>query len=1176
MDAPSYSQVSPASLLYASSAPPAGSGWCGYWASKTNTLGTTATLAQTWADVGGIYLILESLPVDFSALESQLAILLPRLSPTGLARIVWIANGDETPSYWRTQLFNATADVGGSLKWSIATPMSFTLGDYTLSLAAGYTFSLQTDDTGYGFLLPAACCTFYSQGVPLNATGVVRIALAGTGTGAIVSRLALKKQDPDPMTQLGVMLRYACVDAAAAADPTVDDDNLALYLSMPVLRIASGTALTDLYLDPSSPCDVTRSYLDLVPPNITATQFLSPFVTTVGYSIFLTPLAGVHGLQSGRLGFCKSPLFASEVDNAGYEVYHLAPDGTFVIEVDVPIQVQKRRRALQDSGAGAEQDAWMFGLSGAEYANLPASGNAIAFFVAGNNAWISSSPNPDGSVALKAAATTAYMTLMPPVAATAVLGYYAQPIQSPLFVAATDLGSGFYDFHPMPSGSLPPWSADPAVFPVGAYRWIATDAATVAMANKAEAAIFAPERRQIIGGRSLLAQDTPQDNPPLAVTPQGLFAQLSADMNEWTGILFANMPSSVNKQLAFTPVKEKFQEALQSNQLFFVVSNVTEFDAQSGVPGGGDLNCDIEGWTFRLAPKDWRTKLQGNQTLMLFKYCNRSLTELVKDTSAWGWKDAAKDPTLEATQILLQGILDDVFTRSHPQDNSLVASGDPYLIFYEEVANNPMWNGVLFFNVPVDFSEMPPSLRFLAAGIDTTQFYAHHIGFSVTPFTSDGSTVTPQQTGAFGLIDYEDPVDLAPSTTVPFGFKTLQLKVRFANAQIADFAAQAELMVNRLFGAPLLKQDPSRGNNLIMQGSCQKVAGVPSYSFVLTGQNIFSTQGSSLTSVEILTVRVDTTGGDGSDTTPLTTVFTLEGNQRFIYFADFDLYSYGYDDVTATDGYLRFTGLAVSMAFTIAAPSSQSFSLNEAIVNFDASQSVPRANSLAARFPLRVNGILISPGADTASGTAAGQTPEQLGFVSISCPLDQTPMNAPWYGLTFSVDLGTIGALAGSGGLTLTVLAAWSQGVANVTPAYLGIKFPSFVPGAGSLPIQGVLKLGFKGFNFEVYDAGGGKLGYQLWMNRFALSILCWSFPPGNANLVLFGNPDNPQGSLGWYAAYAAKPATKAVSGRKRKTALPLDPAADDAPASTDATTTASERNTARRLAGGRRNPVIG
>lgn len=1154
MAAPSYTQVA-STQLYVSSELPSGSGWCGYWASRSNALGPSADLAATWNDKGGVYLILTRVPGDLAALAQDLGWLVPKLSPTGLGRVLWIVNSDGAlPNYWQTALLDALPDPANPQQWETVTRFNYTLGSYTLSIAGEARISLLNGPSIWGFQFDPTGSTFACGTNVFPAGAAIHLPLGGSGTGAIKTQLALKKQTPDPLDQLGVMIRYAA--PATLQDDPRKEAGLARYLSMPVLRISTGTLTVDLRLDPSAPLEPQRSALGLYDAKRVSVPLTSAFVTTLGYSIELIPAAVSSPLPSARLCFCRSPIFASRQGNEGDEKFHLAPDGTFFIDVLVPPPVKARREAMLTNRLIPEKDHWMFGMNGAEYGVLAATGRSVACFRSGMDAWVAlDTPDPKGKTPLTDAATTAYMTLLPPPSGANSLPYYAQPLQSPLFMGGTN---GFFDFHTMPAGNLPQWppasGGDPLpVFPVGAYAWLDDNRFSISAAKLLENGVIAPRRREVIGGRTLSFQEeaTANTDPPLAVTPQGLFAELSNDLSEWTGVYFAHMPDSINKKLRFSPVKEKFQEALQSNQLFFVISNVAEFDSQSGVPGGS-LDCDIEGWTFRLAPDNWRT--QGNPTLMLFKYANRSLNDLARDSSAWGWKDAAND--LQTTQKRLITILDDVIKRSHPESPSTLPDGDPYLIFYDEVVNNPMWNGVLFFNAPVDFSQMPQELRFLAAGTDTSKFYAHHVGFSMTPYTSSGKDVVPQQTAAFGLIDYEDPTDLAPSETIPFGFKTLQLKVRFANARIADFAAQAELMVNRLFGAPLNKQDPERGNNLVMTGSCQRVAGVASYSFVLSGENLFTTQGSSLVSVEILTVRINASGGDGSDTDPLTSVFTLEGNLRFIYQEDFDLYSYGSDD-NGFDGYLRFGNLSIAMTFTMADPTNQSFSSTELSVTFDSTKSPPRPNSLAARFPLKISGIVISAGEDPATHTAAGQTPEQMGFVSISCPLDQTPMNPPWYGLLFTIDLGTLGALAGSAGISLSLIAAWSQGTGQDSPAYLGIKFPSLVPGAGSLPIQGVLKLGFRSFRFlsylETSGSDAGKRFYQLWMNRFALSVLCWSFPPGNADLVLFGNPDNPQGALGWYAAYS-----------------------NDPPAGEDNKTRSADDGRGERLEGGRRNRLIG
>jgi hypothetical protein len=1114
MDAPVFTSVASGSRLYASSAAPVG-GFAGYWCSAAAGFGASATLAQTWADVGGFYVFTQALPSDLAVFAGQLAQLAPRISPTGLVKVLWLANtADSAWNYWSTSMLTALPQDAPGGPWTLVTPTRLVLGDYRVELAAGSRLSLQNGTSNYGLLLPAGAAVFSHGDFALGASATVTLALAGPAVGALALPLSLRPQQPDPCDQLGVMLRYATTPAADDAEAVAQ--NLARYLSMPLLRLRTGSLAANLYFDASAPLDPRRSFVDLAPTGAAPYAMSSAFVTTLGYNTTLTPRAGLAAARSGRLAFCKSPIYAVEGDNQGSEVFHLAPDGCYSIGVLVPVSVQQRRARLAASNGNVEQDQWMFGNSGAEYATLDSATSDVLAFSAGGPAYIPADP-PDGTSPLRPAATTAYLTLLPVAASSSGLSYYAQPLQAPLFMAASDLGAGFLDFHTMLAGNLPPQSQatdlSAQLFPAGAYRWLPS--ADIELARAIEAAVLAPTRRAVIGGLPALKETSSVDTPPLAVTPQGLLAQLSADGSAWSGVLFGNLPSSA-QTLLFTPVKERFTLALQSNQLFFVVADVEEFLKQSGV-GSSGLNCTLDGWTFKLNPSDWRGPAQSNPTLMLFKYCNRSLTDLADDASAWGWQEAAGD--LRQTQKQLQGLL--LTARERAQAVPPIP-GDPYVIFYNEVANNPMWNGVLFFNAPVDLGLMPPDLKFLAAGIDPTRFYAHHVGFSVTPVDATGGTIVPGQTAAFGLIDYEDPQDLAPSSTTPFGFKTLQLKIRFANARIADFAAQCELMVNTLFGAPLSKQDPSRGNNLIMDGSCQRVAGVPSYSFALDGENLFNAQGSAIVSAQVLAVRIDTATAEVGDS--VTCSFTLQGNLRFRELAAFDMFGYGADS-QGQDGYLRFTGLSIRMQFTLSAPTLQTFTAFESATALDPVNSSLRKNSLAANFPLKVSGIEIVP----AGADGKGLTPEQMGFVSIACPLEQTPMSAPWYGLLYTMDLGSLGALSGSIGLGMSVLAAWSTGADSDPPVYLGLKLASFVPGGGSLPLQGVLKLGFRGFEFIAYQAGVNQVGYQLWMRRFALSVLCWSFPPGNADLVLFGAPGDPSASLGWYAAYDAKPDAKAL-----------------------------------------------
>lgn len=1198
MTAPVYTEVAPR-LYSLSSAAQAGipSYWAGYYSSPNAQFGTSAAVQDVWDDVGGVYLFSQQTPTDFAAFSAALQLALPLLSPQGWLRFLWISNPNATYSDWQTQtLLAVAANNSTPLQWTLIRQQSFTLGSYSIWLQGGGTLTLaNTDNTGYGAIITSTALSFNTSSGGYPASGNGLLSFTGALLGALAFPITLNHQQGDDFAHMGVMLRYTMPDVTSQFGETKS-------LSMPVLANSNATVInTNFYFDPLNPLLAARSGVALYNPGGVNPTLSSAFVTDRGYAITLTPGNGGGALSPARLGFCSSPLltFSAEMSLSALNDYHLAPDGAYIMHVVLPLVPP------------LETDTYfMFGTSGIEAAQLGSAGNPILFFQTGNAAYIPYVDTEGGS-ALQMQGTTAYATVLPAIAGAGGLTYYAQPLQAPLFQSSDKLGSGFMDFHGMPSGLLSGYSsggATPVVLPVGAYKWL--QIADVEFAKQVEEAVLAPRRRALVALPIKATQATLRDeaganlslaatiaNPYLAVTPQGLIAKLTTDMQSWAGITLANMPTSQHKEVELTAVGDQLQAALQANQLFFVVSNVGTFMTQSsvryqlthlsmellaaqGVPAAvitaleraygisgtaaspiyetetaflavypttppeclaakpkvlavaGLMETDIEGWTFQLSPRSWRHGKDA-PTMMLFKFCNRSLVELVNDGNAWNWPQAAWDKTqggsIAATQTQLKTILDEAAKHT-------LIPNDPLGIFYRDTANNPLWNGVLFFNAPVDFTEMPPELQFLSAGIDTSQFYAHHIGFSVTPFEPVTGGIDLKQTAAFGLIDYEDEADLVADSSIQFGFKTMQLKVRFANAQVVDFAAQVELMVNDLLGSPLSKVDPTRGNNLIIQGSCQRIGGLPSYNFVLTGQNLYTAQSTVLVSVEVLTVQLLSGGGSTLDN--ITMQFILMGNLRYVLLADFDLFSYGTDDVTvdAPDSYLRFGSLAITMSFARATPDVQTWSIIENAMSFDTASSLPRTASLANNFPLIINHLIASPNLAAAGEEAKGQTPEDLGYSSISCPLEQTPMVAPWYGLVFNMDLGSLGALADSVGFNVSVLAAWKQGARQGdTELYLGLKLPNIPAVGGSIPLQGILKLGFRSFEFSTYIMDNNTLGYMLTLRRFALSILCWSFPPGNTDIRIFGAPAQPRSSVGWYAAYDSGEADKGQSAQKQR-----------------------------------------
>lgn len=1169
MTVPAFERVAGQSRLYrlTSSAEAGVEGWWAGYCCGIPTLGATATLDQVWQDEGGVYLFLgESPAADFvakldRAIEGERGV-----------RMAWLPNPAAPIGLWRIEPVAARAiGQGAAIAWSLTHPADFILGDYSVRLDAGTALS-QADPAALGSGIAAADggLNFAGPGFAGAASpGTAWLPLAGDSVGSWCADIAAPA---DVMARIGALIRFAAPQTdGEEGDPV---DTLDAY---PFGTAGSAIRLR-LRFDPLNPLLAarTRIAIDPLAQGAAAPVFPARFRTSRGYGTSLAPRAAEPPLRSGGLAFGRTPLVVREALDATSWIYHLSPDGAFDLAVLPP-----------PGEAGNEIHRLMPGLSGLEYAGLP--GNAcVACFVAQRPAFAraagpQSAPPKPGAPLLAAEASTAHVTFLPPrpapPPAPSTLEYYAQPAEAPLYAGATGIGSGFLGFHEMPAAALPPWPATggphPPVFP--AVPFAGTRASSSALASRLERVALAPARRGVLTDPTGLTSVA-----VTAVTPQGLMVEVSD--SGFQRVTFANMPATPAARLSLVKrgdsaaIGRDLQGALQANQLFFVVADPTKLGAQCSVPyrldkaglrtaadlgaaparvtavgritdpaagpvdyadeqalrtaiavaagtdleifveAGGFLKAMMSDWVFQLSPSAWRAPdgpgQPGTATVMLVKYAGRPLEDLVADLSAWAWPEAGAMPEGDRadTRTMISAIFADARTRAEGG-----APGDAYADFYRDVVAAPGWNGILFLNAPVSIDEFPDGLQFLTAGIDSAKFFAHHVGFSTTPVHAEGSTPQLRQTAAFGLIDYQDVADLVVERTVQFAFKTLSLTARFANAALTGFSARAELMVNRLFDVGLTKLDPTHGNNLVLTGSLQHQNGKPAYAFVLEGANRYMTSGSALNSVELLGVRL-TTRSPPTPNDPLNVTFTLSGDLRFGDIPGFDPFSYGPfapAEGPAEDGHLRFDGLAVTMSKPPgAAPAS--FSLALAGLRFDTVNSLARSHSLQRNFPLSLDRLV----------SASSRKPEDLGYVSIAAPIDQTPLPGPWYGLVYTLDLGTLGALSGGKRLTLSLLAAWGpiEGDGD-PPVYLGLQLPGG-RGGGEWPLQGVIELGFRSFEFSASDEGDRR-AYMLRLRKFALSILSLSFPPGNLDVMLVGDPNAAAGAeaktLAWYAAYGGE-----------------------------------------------------
>lgn len=565
----------------------------------------------------------------------------------------------------------------------------------------------------------------------------------------------------------------------------------------------------------------------------------------------------------------------------------------------------------------------------------------------------------------------------------------------------------------------------------------------------------------------------------------------------------------------------------------------------------GLLSPAIGDWLFRMSPRNWAApdRTGPKNARLIFKFVGgRPLSELVADTSGWSWPEASSDDGKASTaRDDIQAIIRTA--READAAAKLKNLASPYARFLQ-VIDDPYWTGVLALSVEVPLDSLPEPLQPLAAGIDPAGFYAHHLGLTATSFTSENNTIAFDVTSSFGLIDYQNPIDQYFSSDIAFAFRVQQLTVGFENGKLASFSSSAQLMINRLFGAETRLFPSEHGNNIILDGVYQSERNDggdsrDTYVFAMREAGAFQLSLSQLNEVAVDSTRLVTlrAADPASGDTTVTSAFQMTGRLRFTEPANFDPFCWGppatatpagsllavsADDDPAADttgsAGLLYSNYAITMSFSLSDPSKVQFTVAEAAIALDAANSPARENSLFARFPLRLTGLLAMPDPKLTGGEPSASSPEAAGFVSVSAPLQQGKLTQPWYGLVYEVDLGTLGALAGSAGITVRLLAGWSpsNNPKGQTAIYFGVALPGVEKALGvSLPLQGILDIGFRTIQFSTYDDAQGRRQYLMRLRDFGLHVLGLSFPPGHNDITVFGNPDQTSNTkLGWYAAY--------------------------------------------------------
>lgn len=1065
----------------------------------------TLTLEESWAAAGAYVFLSED--VATATLLVELAAALSQ-QDTNFSRLAW-------------RLGPASYDVvQASTASAVADSVDFAIGGWQLSVARNTTLSL--DSVAPGIRLQKASgedtlsVRFVRGGIPKPIGTLpqeILIPLDGTDRGT--HTLAWDWEHYQLGNDLGGILRiFFGEDAANAA--------MAQYpLFTPAANPGPFPVINlyfHVYLQPLAPLDGdrTRLALDLGEPNELTSHFLS---STTNAPVSVQPAAPSNGGLAAGFGFAK---------NTGQEESdrYLCPVGEYEVAAVGLVTGNSR---VQIRG----------GIAGTEYV-LVEPGDRLLFendrpaFAAGFD------PEKPKPMTLDDTLTTAWVRVLRREGAAALseevvdTSYCAQSSASTYFGSELDQANALYDYPIAVGASLVQFAEvkDDIPFPMLPYGGVFFENSAEQIPNpnpdlsaealgSIEQKVVAPDRRDQLeplfdkkfGPIFFDTSTNVAFDGGFARTPLGLLAEL----NKISGgtppagtikrILLARSPQNAEQFLALDAgtngvVNPSFANIVLDDNLFLVATDQSALDPFANVIQLGDFTFEA-----KLGDSD-------DKAIAVFKFVpGVSARELIGDTDAWSMLIGTESP--EKIE-LIQKRLEDYLAMAD-------AGGDLFAAF-RQMIDDPNWNGLLIFNVPLVYQALPLDIQILLGGIEGP-LRAHHFGVTVNQVEDRDSSTDLDHSSLFSVINYEAEFENPPKFP---DFQVLIFNVRYANSELAVFDSQIAFSIKDLFGSPVtLKVAPE--TDFKATGTIV-INGVYTLFEDGTGSLVFSTQdlrsysydaddgvlrvlvAQSVTDATLVPIEQKVNG----NVTLATSKFKLSGLLDTKSDIGGDLFSYGEADAQGvpTKG-LAIAGYAFAMETRIEGETADLLSNVTDLAGMQVDQvlSKARAKSLERTFPTTIEAVTVSP---------SGLKPVNMGEWQVGVAGSDFTA-APIYSLTFDVPLGLLGLLLSlKTDLTAQLFVGWVPGATKAASDKVGLllRLPPEVSGPGGFKFQGIINSDFeyvqlKRFKLSSSTGGDDTFIYSMLFVHFQglLLNLLFNYSTGPKDLGLFGGPGDPGGN---------------------------------------------------------------
>lgn len=680
------------------------------------------------------------------------------------------------------------------------------------------------------------------------------------------------------------------------------------------------------------------------------------------------------------------------------------------------------------------------GLSGTEFMDLTTAASLQLNFCSQQNSFF-------GETGEQALSTTARISF------PHQSSYYSQPEMAPMY---TRNETGALRFLEVPTTR---WTNTTPPVPMAFYNQSRISFRDSGDIQNIEKNIY-KKRYELITGKVILEQKLEKavdSGVKICVTPQGLMAGVNQASGgyEWFAIAQTDASQEL-PTLRFTGISEELRMKLQNSKLFLNIEDRESF-LKDASPAG-DFKLIMDGWSFLLSPKDWKTNSGERNTAFIMKYVKGvSMKELLSTSSIF---QASLNSAYDDRQQVLPKYKD-----------------------FVHCIEDPDFQGIIFLNCMVAVGELPPEVVFLLKGVHQEDFFAHHVILRNNKVNQDKQgNLYMEATSIQALINYQSGKSIVYDESMPdYLFTTTQLTVSFLNSTLQSFSSVSEVFINCFYGAKSVKEETTSGNCLIIDGISQRKDEVEEYVFSLRESCTYLLTNSGMKEVSINSAQ-------------LSVGQALDGIGRITFSGGIKLAVLEECDILSFDS-LTFNSLQMVV------PTEGMIYLDYDNIVLNLGSAVLREQSFGARFACELERLCYE----------RKQLPEELGYDTVTTPIQQSKLENPWTGLVWKLSLGSLGELSNSGELAIRLLVSWSIGTQG-PEYYVGLLLPSVLEG---FDLQGILKLGFQSVELMVAK-GGDAIRYTLRLHNYTLRLLWLAIPPGSNDLFIFADGKK----LGWYAAY--------------------------------------------------------